>query len=111
MAAESKAPILLGVVDLDGEELAYPPVSVASAGGNRVAITNTLKKTLTVYHGGNLDAADPFTVPARGSGAPPRVTYDVAANSDRAGTIFQIRIEASYVKAFGAAGDPTIIIL
>ena len=111
MVTDSKAPMRLVVYGLDQDEFAYPPVAMEDAGGNRVTIVNTLTKPLTVYHGGNLVASDPFAVPARGSGGPPRVTHDVAAGSDKPGSVFQIRIEASIVRAFGGPGDPTIIIL
>lgn len=111
MATDSKAPIKFVVFNLKGDEVAFPPAAMEDAGGNRVTIVNMIEKQLTVYHGGNLNATDPFTVPARSGGGPPRVTKDISANSDKSGTVFSLRIEASIVRALGGPGDPTIIIL
>jgi hypothetical protein len=112
MAQEgSKPPIPFVVLSILDQEVVWPPVGTGTAGGNSVSVTNTLDKPLTVTHGGHLDAADPFTVPARGQGGPPRVTHAIKPQSDVSGTIFQLHIEASVVRAFGIAGDPTIIIL
>ena len=110
MAAEAKT-IHLVVLELFGKETVVPPVSMAVAGGNSVKITNHLKKPLTVTHSGHLVGSDPFTVPAKGSGAPPSETRDISAGSDTPGSVFQINIAASRILAFGAPGDPTIIIL
>ena len=109
--AESKRPMRFVVFEFDDDEVAYPPVAIEDAGGNKVTISNMITKPLTVYHGGNLDAADPFTVPARGSGGPPKVTCDLKVGSDQPGKSFTLKIEASTVRAFGGPGDPTIIIL
>ena len=112
MVTDSKSPIGFVVFALGDDEVAYPPVAIQDAGGNRVRISSMLDKELTVYHDGNLDApSDPFTLPARGTGAPPKVTYDINTNSDQPGTSFSLRFEASIVRAFGGPGDPTIIIL
>jgi hypothetical protein len=111
MAVDVKV-IHLVVLDLFNQEVVVPPVSMSTAGGNSVTITNHLDKPVTVKHGGHLDApSDPFTVPAKGAGGPGKVTYAVNANSDRAGTIFSLHFEASIVRALGFSGDPTIIIL
>ena len=99
------------VFEIDSDEVAYPPVAVEDAGGNKVTISNMIRKQLTVYHDGNLDADDPFTVPARDIGGPPKVTCDVKADSDKPGKTFTLRIEASVVRALGGPADPTIIIL
>ena len=93
------------VVNFNGTETVFPPGATTAAGGNSVSITNTLSKPLTVTHGGNLLADNPFTVPAHGSGGPPKVVKQLTAQADTSGTVFRITIEASRV------GDPTIIIL
>ena len=110
MAAESKS-IHLVVLELFKQEVVVPPVSMSVAGGNSVTITNHLDKRVTVTHNGHLDAPDPFTLPAKGSGAPPKVTYDVNRNSDTPGSVLSLHFEGSVVRALGFAGDPTIIIL
>ena len=109
-AQSGKPPIEFTVLPV-GEEIVYPPFGMSPAGGNSVAVRNLLRKPLKVSHDGHLNAPNPFTVPAHTTGAPPTVTHPVAAASDVPGTIFEIRIEASPVRAFGLAGDPTIIIL
>ena len=109
-AQSGKDPIRFTVLPI-GEEIVWPPFGISEAGGNSVEVRNLLKKPLTVSHGGHLNAPDPFTVPAHVSGPPPAVTHPVSAASDVPGSIFQIHIEASPVRAFGLAGDPTIIIL
>ena len=109
--AQLKPPMPLIVLELFKQEVVVPPVSLAQAGGNSVTITNHLEKPVTVTHNGHLDAPDPFTLPAKGSGAPPNVTYDVSRSSDTPGSVFSLHFEGSVVRALGFAGDPTIIIL
>lgn len=111
MALESKPPIQFIVVKFGGDEVVYPPVATAAAGGNSVTVSNTLKKEVKVTHFGHLDAPDPFTIPAHNTGAPPQKTHAITASSDVPGKIFQLKVEASFVMAFGGGGDPTIIIL
>lgn len=109
--AQLKPSLPLVVLELFEQEVVVPPVSMSQAGGNSVTITNHLDKPVEVTHNGHLVAPDPFTLPAKGAGAPPRVTYEVNPNSDTSGSVFSLHFEASIVKALGFAGDPTIIIL
>ena len=105
-------PIKFIVLVKDNEEVVFPPVAVEEAGGNRVSVINTLQKRLTVTHNGHLVGDNPFTVdPREENGPPTRVTRAIAAGSDVPGTVFQINIQASLVRAFGGGGDPTVIIL
>ena len=112
MAQESgKPPIQLVVIELFGDEVVVPPVSLALAGGNSVKITNHLRKEVQVFHQGHLSApSDPFTLPPKTTG-PTSVTYPVSPGSDASGSVFDLHFEASRIRAFGAPGDPTIIIL
>jgi hypothetical protein len=110
--ASSKPPIQLVVIELFGDEVVVPPVSLALAGGNSVKITNHLRKEVTVFHNGNLAAPMPsFALPPKASGPPPSVTYPVSPGSDGSGSVFDLHFEASRIRALGAPGDPTIIIL
>jgi hypothetical protein len=90
----------------------WPPIHLATAGGNSVLVKNHTNAPVEVRHNAALNAPDPFTVSAKSAGSAGQAQYTLAAGADVKGTAFPLKftITSIEIQALAAAGDPEIII-